>query len=39
MIKLKFYKGKAFRAETNLLIKGKTALDVIEFEEKEQGKR
>jgi hypothetical protein len=36
---LPLYKGRAWRAETNLLIHGNTALDVIEFEENELGNK
>jgi hypothetical protein len=37
MNKLPLYKGKAYRAESNLLYHGLTALDVVEFEENELG--
>jgi hypothetical protein len=37
MIKLPIYKSKAYRAESNLLVRGYTALDVIRFEERELG--
>jgi len=39
MNKLPLYVDKAWRAETNLLIHGKTALDVIRFEEDELGNK
>jgi hypothetical protein len=39
MKKLPLFKGKAYRAESNLLFGGKTILDIIKFEEQELGNK